>query len=133
MSVWQNLFVGPFAEWLVPEGKTEGLPPRDNDGVRLFADKLLCNLSMGEPPETITRGRKSYHRYCFMPHAKEPERHGREMYFAGQPAYPTTQELLAVDRQAEVDWLAKKYAKELEALAKKFGGKPRLSWGLICW
>jgi hypothetical protein len=132
MSVYQNLFIGPFAEFLVPEGKTEGLPPEDEGGDRLFYEKLLCNVGLGAP-ETTVRGKKRYHRFCYMPHADKPEAHGRPMYFGGQPAYPAIQDLLKVDRQAEVDRFAKAFAKELKALAEKFGGKPRLSWGLVCW
>jgi hypothetical protein len=132
MSVCQNLFVGPFAEWLVPEGETRGFPPRNKSGDRLFGNKLSCNVGLGEP-ETMVMGKKRYHRYCYVPYKNQRNRKGRPMSFGGQPAWPEIQDLLDIDRQAELDQFAKRFSKELKLLAQKFGAEPKLRWGLVCW
>jgi hypothetical protein len=132
VSIWQNLFIGPFAEWLVPEGKAKGLPPRDEDGELLFSEKLAWDSALGEF-ETVVRHKKRYRRFCCMPRDLKPESHGREVLFGGQPAYPGNQDLLDVDRQGEIDWFAKAFARELKVLAEKFGGEPTFHWGLVCW
>ncbi len=130
MSFTQHLFVGPFAEWLVPEGNAQGLPPTDEDGEPLFAGRLRCNAQPGEPPDVVKVGRKRYHHFCYVPARMPPK---RATYFEGEPALPGVLDVTEVDRQAKIDWFASKFEGELRALEEFYRAKPTFRWGLVCW
>jgi len=129
MGVYQNLFVGPYAEWLIPEGKNHGLPPSGKDGERLFQERLMCYVE--EPGQAFKVGPQDHYRYCYMPDA--PNDPGREVYFGGKPAWPPVLDLTKLDRQKEIDWFATAFAEEFKTLAQYFGGPPSLRWGIVCW
>lgn len=132
---YQNLYVGPYAQWLVPVEATEGPPGSELPEVD-FGHELMCNLTPARYPAMVRRGRKDYVPLCFMPPSERGQKvgvSGREMYFLLPAAWPPAQDLLAVDRQAEIEWFKTACAKALAALTEHYGEPPQFGWGVVCW
>jgi hypothetical protein len=132
MSVYSNLFVGPYAEWLVRTSKR--LPPFLNSPLD---QSLIEGMKLYWPDELpdVRRGGVRYHRYVFMPREARPEMPSRPLYFSGKggPDNIGIQDLTEVDTRGEIDWFLRAFREELQALAEHFGGPPSLRWGLVHW
>jgi hypothetical protein len=55
------------------------------------------------------------------------------MFFWGKGVCLEDQDLTDVDRQAEMDWFASKFAGPLRELAERFGSPAKIRWGLVFW
>jgi hypothetical protein len=125
MGLVRSVYVGPFGRFVVPEGKPNAYPPRDDKGEFLFWDDLIFDkgLDWPRPPGSV---------YCFMPEIDmRPAYPDRELHFSG--SFIDGVDLTCVDRAAEVEWFAAAYASELNVLARYFGGDPSLHWGIVAW
>jgi hypothetical protein len=138
MSRDNYLYIGPYAEWLVP---TE--PELFTEGV----DSVFPEVPYGGPLEwnpdingtlTVEMDGKWFHRCCCMPAEERAGRPEREMRFAWHciegevPPFVAT-EWGAVDRQAELAWFRTAFADELRQWAKQIGSEPTFHWGAVHW
>jgi hypothetical protein len=128
MSIYRNLFVGPYARWLVSV-------PVDGNALRqiLDAGQALCTNAWslsGQPPE-VTVGGSEQLAYCFMPDVDRPGRPEREMWLGA--SLEAVEDWSEVGRKEEMDWFAQAFADELRALADFFGQPPEVRWGLVAW
>jgi hypothetical protein len=125
MSVYQNLYVGPYAEWLVQAGED------DYDLLEeLVHPALRSNTGQDGIPEVRVKG-VYYRRHCFIPRVKRLKKPQRCMDF--DETVVAVEDWNEVDRQAEIDWFAKAFEKELNALASHYGREPHLRWGMVAW
>lgn len=129
MGVFQNLYVGPYARWLV-EGRVDDEALRDLLG---GIDHALATNAWGlagQPPEVRLNG-TPYRCYCFMPDADRPGQPGRELWFGG--ALHRVEDWTDLGWKREVDWFAHAFARELGRLAEFFGSPASLRWGMVAW
>lgn len=136
MSTWNSVFIGPYAEWKISEANKPNPPFYDtelfdtlisDEGPLLWRNWLLDVHSLEIDGTTC-------YPYHFMPSSKH-ERCGkpvREMFFWGQGMIDLgILDLTDVDRQVEMNWFAKEFAKELQQLADYFGSPPVFRWGAL--
>jgi hypothetical protein len=138
---WQYLYVGPYAEWLVPDNKRSrafgSSEVRDrlrdvlawNFGVRGKLRGLRYGVGVGKQ----AKKRASLCRHCFVPKVERPGAPDRLLFAFGAAPVMDVLDLGAVDRAAEVAWFGEAFAEELRALAEYFGAAPTLHWGLVHW
>jgi hypothetical protein len=124
MGVYQNVFLGPYAEFPVPLDRSDELPPEDKDGELLCSRDLMCNW-----------GYEDRHEDCYRYTPRRSGRKGpkRTMFFCDKGVCLEDQDLTDLDRQAEMDWFTAAYAKPLRVLTKQFGVPPRVRWGFVFW
>jgi hypothetical protein len=121
MSVEQNVYLGPYAEWLVRVDEI-------TDEFQELAEGILqTNAGMDLPPVVKVK-RKEYHRFCFMP----GESRGREPHWSIHDG-DGIEDLRGIDMKAEIDWFATAFAVELGAVAEHLGRSPTLHWGIVGW
>jgi hypothetical protein len=121
MSMWQNLYLGPYVVLTLTPATSDRLP-KDEDGELLGWRSFYC--------------RESEDRAYYVPRGADgesPKPAPRQMYFGGQPGWPWEPNLIGVEPRAEVDWFVRAYAAELAELAEAFGSKPVFGWGLLSW
>ena len=121
MSLWQNLYLGPFAAFAVHPAATERLP-EDEGGERLGWRSFHSHASDG--------------RAYYMPRGaagESPKPASREMYFGGQPGWPWEPGLAEVVPDDEMAWFAREYAAELAEIGAALGSSPEFGWGLLSW
>jgi hypothetical protein len=127
------LFLGPYAEWLVPERKHRpGFRETPLAETLLGGWVLYLQHFLGDIPQ-VKRGRTLYYRYTFMPQQERPNQPKRRMCFSPDDYWPEAEDLTEIDRQAEMNWFAKEFGEELRTLATHFGGPPAIRWGLVGW
>jgi hypothetical protein len=123
MSMWQNLFLGPYAAFSITRGHADALP-EDENGELLGCRSFYCH------------GLESKRRAYYMPRGADgepPKPAPREMYFGGQPGWPWRPDLVGIKPRAEVNWFVRAYKTELAEVVAAFGSKPVLGWGLLSW
>jgi hypothetical protein len=123
MSSSQDVYIGPYAEWLVAGSEPQPVP-RDLLGA------LCCNFGRSEPLE-MDSGGGEFFRCCFMPDEDRPGQPSREMYFSGGTT--AAEDLTGVGVQKETEWFARAFANELRALASHYGTPAALRWGVVTW
>jgi hypothetical protein len=124
MGIVHNLFIGPYAEFLVPAGQAEQFPPEDEDGNLLCWESLMCDLGMSRRTDC----------YRYMPDGTGTKQPARTMYAGDKhgACFPS-QDLSDVDRQGEMAWFAQQYANELRVLKERYAASPTIRWGIVCW
>jgi hypothetical protein len=128
MGVDHNVYLGPYAECLV---RSEDPAPYVDDvakGKLLETWGFRRAWGVSEPPTVAVDG-IVYQRYCFVQGASRPGEPEREMDYSGSGI----EDLRAVNTQAEIDWFARAFRKELRALEKFCGRPARLGWGVVAW
>ncbi len=132
MGVQHNVFVGPFAEFLV---RPEAPPPHVSDvaeGKLLAAWGFSRAWGLSDPPTVAIDG-VLYRRYCFVPRDRRPGQPQRPMDYSELGEGSGVEDLRGVDAHAEMDWLARAFREELRALEKFCGCPARLGWGVVAW
>lgn len=123
MSVWQNLFLGPYAAFdVAPEIAAH--PPEEDSGELLGRRVLYCH------------GSETESRLYYMPRGPDgeiPRSASRRMYFSGQPAWPWVPDFSTIDPAAEVTWFQREYAADLAEIGAVLGVRPEFGWGLLAW
>ena len=150
-----TLYVGPYAEWLVPVERDGLWPaptnPRSSKGVRSEEDKswdrLLDGGQLGwtfnegeDMPQVEVQGRQ-FVRYCAVPLEARAGQPDRPLLLAGDGLGPPggsepqqmATDLSALDRQAEVEWFRAAFATELDEVVRLSGFAPSFRWGLVYW
>src|SRR5437879_246721 len=112
MGMYNNLFVGPYAQWEVPAKHQAHTPGDTLDWVLVEQGVFHQQSYGGELPGRIRRKREFFY-HTLMPAEKRPEGPEREMYFSGQGYLGVgTLDLTEVNRQAEIDWFAQAFEGE---------------------
>jgi hypothetical protein len=120
MSVFQNLYLGPYAAFAAPPGTAR--LPEDEGGDRLGWQSFYSHLSDGWA--------------YYMPRGaagEAPKPAPRKMYFGGQPGWPWEPDLVGVVPADEMAWFAREYAAELAEVGAALGASPAFGWGLLSW
>jgi hypothetical protein len=129
------LYIGPYAEWVVPEEHDEEWTA-DEDATwekLLDAGQLVWNI--GNDWLHVERDGKRFLRYCAMP---QEVRAGpdRSMHFkwdhSGEPEEMAT-DWTKLDQQAEIQWFHQAFRAELKEAAALIGEPPAMRWGLVHW
>jgi hypothetical protein len=131
------LFVGPYAEWLVPPELWDlrFISPQPGRGRRA----LVWNQDTNDNYNlTVVVKRERFYRYCAMPCKKRAGHPKREMlllwYFTMRDCPPfLAEDWSEIDRQAEVEWFRSAFAEELQQSAEQIGSEPSFRWGLVHW
>jgi hypothetical protein len=135
MSMWHCLYIGPYAEWLVPAAKHQGGEWNRSTLDNLVEKGGLCyRANMGEIP-TLQKGHSLFYHYTFRPRGEragnESTRPNRRMLFDGDGvAGFDMQDLTEVNSQEEINWFAESFREELRSLADHFGEPAALRWGV---
>jgi hypothetical protein len=124
VSVYGHYFIGPYAFWLVPEGKKQK-PPCDEE-------ILYQQHYLGDFPR-VKQGGRTFERHCYMPRQPRPGQPREKMWTGGDGPGTEDRDLTEVSPRAEIEWFASAFEPELRALAKYYGGPPTLRWGLVSW
>ncbi len=150
MSRKMFLYIGPYAEWLVPLGRTfwptEPWPrPKVRSEEAKSWDRLLDGgqldwaLSEGEEcPQVQVQG-QTFGRVCAVPKEERSGRPDRPMLLIwssttppGGPGQMMT-DWTTLDRQAEVEWFRATFAAELAEVVRLSKLEPAFRWGLVYW
>ncbi len=129
MAVPQSVYIGPYAEWLVPPD--EPGPKLDT----LAAGQPLKGWGLARAwgrsfPLEVEIEEIVYQRHCFVADDERPGQPTRRMYLAEAGAI---EDLRGIDSQAEIEWFAQAFRKELQALEKYYKRPPRMGWGVVTW
>jgi len=134
-----TVYLGPYAEWLLRPKQYEPVflldPFWGHDPFWPSIDgKLTAAWSGGLPPEVTLRGR-SYRRFPFLPNEFPPVRVLRELRKSRSGLFGAVdlRDLDVRGIQAEINWLARVYARELASLGEHIGRPATLHWGIIAW
>jgi len=126
VSMYSEYFAGPYAFWLVPEGKKRKPPWKDEDEI------LHQQHYLGSFP-TVEQGGKRFERHCYMPRQPRPGQPREEMWAGSDGPGTEDRDLTDVSPRDEIEWFAAAFEPELRALAKYYGGPPTRRWGLVSW
>ena len=143
------IFVGPYAEWLVPqqarfpEAGQADLESEDRDSSQpdLLEDgRLFWNISyLSADPPRVEQGGQTLYQYCCGPLEPRPGAGRSPMLFRFGERFDDAShlefavvDLLQDDRKAEVRWFREAFSDELGFLESRvFGAPPQFGWGLI--
>jgi hypothetical protein len=149
-----SLYVGPYAEWLVPLERSFGPPPTSPRSPKVVLseeekswDRLLDGGLLGWPfnegedlPQVEVQGRR-FVRICAVPLQTRAGQPDRPLFLAGGTLGPPggwdprqmVNDLTTLDREVEIEWFRTAFAAELAEVVRLSGLEPSICWGLIYW
>ena len=136
------LSVGPYARWcfpVEPDPFAEGGPAYFlGENTELWDAPLCWNLRSNFTLEVETDGVRKVH-LCCAPRQPPLGRPSQRlfMHWGINTGYYTPigldLDLLAVDRQKEMEWFHKEFRVELDGWVTRFGISPTFHWGVLVW
>ncbi len=131
MSLRLTVHVGPYAEFLVPEGQAV-------NHQRLEEAQEMAEFNHNlETQERVVVNGVVCERACYAPYfgkySKPELKPPRQMHWSGDVWVSDhgVQDLTEVSMADEIAWFARVHAVALKALEEGYGVAPRLRWGVL--
>jgi len=126
-----TVHVGPYVEFLVPEGHSV-----NHDLLEVALESCGFNHNL-EFAETIVSDGVKHGRDCFAPYysRNSPDNHKppRSMHFSDNSGEKQVSalDLTRINVAEEIAWFERTYAAELKALAEGYGVPMHIRWGVM--
>jgi len=133
------LFIGPYAEWLIPTDDWSRRVLSGQDAALM--DEVLNGSALAWSPGEdwqVVRDGRYFVRYCAVSHEERagyPQRPVRLAWDCCSDRYPdpevTTTDWIRLDQAGEIEWFRSAFRVELERASLLFRGPPVFFWGLV--
>jgi hypothetical protein len=133
MSHIYTIYIGPYAQWMVPVGyHKKSQSPSSRAMFEEIRGQVPCLTDSSDPP-VVVQGKKQFTLECWVASFHRETRHLAPRQFSWSSSAPDLQitTFAGFDVEGELHWFRQTFDYSLEKLANYYGMPPAIHWGVV--